>query len=148
VKINSGLRPFGKELKISDNPANQAVQHKNFSDIMQNREEQSSKDQLRKMLQQIERQSERLAKSMTIRELRQYKLMVKKFLEDTVRQGIVLKDTKGWDRRGRGKRYKILDEIDQHLVQMADDMLEQENGRIELLHRIGEIRGLLINLIY
>ena len=73
---------------------------------------------------------------------------MKQFLEETVRQGIGIKDTTGWDRRGRGKRYKLLDEIDRHLVEMADDMLETEEGKIELLGKVGEIRGLLINLFY
>lgn len=31
---------------------------------------------------------------------------------------------------------------------MADEMLESEQGKIELLQRIGEIRGMLINLVF
>jgi uncharacterized protein YaaR (DUF327 family) len=62
--------------------------------------------------------------------------------------GIGLKDTKGWDRRGRGKRYKLLEEIDSVLVSMGDEMLEHEQGRIDMLNKIGEIRGLLINLFF
>jgi len=69
------------------------------------------------------------------------------FLEDTVRRGIGIKETRGWDRRGRGKKYKLLDEIDQHLVSLAEELLSHEQGRIEILHRVGEIRGLLINLL-
>jgi hypothetical protein len=59
-----------------------------------------------------------------------------------------LKETRGWDRRGRNRRYKILDEIDRILLDMADELLEHEEGRIRLLQSIGEIRGLLINLLY
>jgi uncharacterized protein YaaR (DUF327 family) len=100
------------------------------------------------MLEQIQLQGERLSKSMTVRELRQYKLLIKKFLEDTARRGVQLRDTKGWDRRGRSKRYKLLEEIDENLLVMADDLLEHEQGRIEILQKIGEIRGMLINLFF
>jgi hypothetical protein len=31
---------------------------------------------------------------------------------------------------------------------MADDLLNSEQGRIDLLGRVGEIRGLLINLSF
>ena len=31
---------------------------------------------------------------------------------------------------------------------MADDLLEHEQGRIEILQKIGEIRGMLINLFF
>ncbi len=93
-------------------------------------------------------QADRLLKSMTIRELHTYKQYVKRFLEETARRGIRLRDTKGWDRRGRTKRYKLLDEIDGHLLRMADDLLDSEQGRIEILGAIGEIRGLLINFAF
>lgn len=99
-------------------------------------------------LQDIHRQGDRLAKKMTVRELMLYRQMVKQFLEDTIRRGVGLKEVRGFDRRGRVKRYKLLDEIDATLVSMAEDLLDTEEGRIELLNKIGEIRGILINLMF
>jgi uncharacterized protein YaaR (DUF327 family) len=147
MKINPGWRPFG-QMKLPDNASSPQLQHKSFSDMMSQQEEKATTEQLQKMLQQITLQAERLSKSMTVRELRQYKLMVKQFLDETVRRGVLLKETRGWDRRGRTKRYKILDEIDKELLGMADEMLESEQGRIDILHKIGEIRGMLINLSF
>jgi hypothetical protein len=148
VKINPGWRPFGKQIHLNDSPAAAPVAPRSFSDLLQQQDEKADAEQLNRMLQQIHLQGERLTKSMTIRELRAYKTLVKQFLEKTVRRGIGIKDTTGWDRRGRGKRYKLLDEIDRRLLEMADDLLETEAGRIELLRQVGEIRGLLINLSY
>ncbi|ANE46012.1 hypothetical protein SY83_06615 [Paenibacillus swuensis] len=148
MKINPGLRPFGKDLRMNDNAGSQQIQPKTFSDVMHRQHEQVSQEQLNQRMQLIEQQGQRLAKSMTVRELRTYKQMVKQFLEETVRRGVGLKDTKGWDRRGRGKRYKLLDEVDGVLLSLGDDMLEHEQGRIELLEKIGEIRGMLINLFF
>jgi len=116
--------------------------------MMQQQDERASEEQLQRILQQISMQGERLAKSMTVRELRQYKLLVKQYLEETARRGVQLRDTRGWDRRGRSKRYKLLEEVDQQLLTLADDMLLSEQGRIDLLHKIGEIRGMLINLTF
>jgi uncharacterized protein YaaR (DUF327 family) len=148
VKINPGWRPFGKQIQLTDSPASPPIASKSFSDMLNQQDGKTDAEQLNRMLQQIQLQGERLNKSMTVRELRAYKALVKQFLEKTVRKGIGIKDTTGWDRRGRGKRYKLLDEIDRHLVEMADDMLETEEGKIELLGKVGEIRGLLINLLY
>ena len=58
-----------------------------------------------------------------------------------------MKETRGWDRRGRGKRYNVIDEVDSALA-MADELLDTEQGRIDLLNRVGEIRGMLINLVF
>jgi uncharacterized protein YaaR (DUF327 family) len=124
------------------------VQQKTFSEMMQQNDGKAAATELNRMLEQIQLQGERLSKSMTVRELRQYKLLIKKFLEETARRGVQLRDTKGWDRRGRSKRYKLLEEIDENLLVMADDLLEHEQGRIEILQKIGEIRGMLINLFF
>lgn len=148
VKISPGWRPFGKELKVADNTALPMAHPKGFSDMLQQQDEKMNREQFNRMLEQIQLQGERLVKSLTVRELRAYKLLVKRFLEETVRRGVGLKETKGGDRRGRGKRYKLLDEIDRELLNMADELLEHEQGRIEILNKVGEIRGMLINLFF
>lgn len=148
MKINPGWRPVGGEWIRNENTSSQQLQQKTFQDMMQHSDERATREQLQRMLTQIDQQGQRLAKSMTVRELRQYKLMVKQFLEVTVRRGVQLRDTRGWDRRGRAKRYKLLEEIDQELLGLADDMLSTEEGRIDLLQKIGEIRGMLINLFF
>ena len=147
MKINPGLRSPQK-LKLPEHFSNQPVMQKSFSDIMQQQQSKASHEQLKQLLQQIEQQAERLSKSMTVRELRQYRQLVKRFLDETVRRGIALKETRGWDRRGRGRRYKIIEEIDRELLSLTDELLEREQGRMELLQKMGEIRGMLINLLY
>jgi uncharacterized protein len=147
LKINPGWRPFGN-IKPTEQSASPQVHPKNFSDFMQQQDQKANQEQLNRMLEQIQNQGERLAKTMTVRELRAYKLLVQRFLEETVRRGVGIKDSRGWDRRGRGKRYKVLDEIDGKLLEMADAMLDTEQGRIDLLNRVGEIRGMLINLFF
>lgn len=148
MKINPGLRPFGKELRRTDNAPSQTVEQKSFSDSLRQHDEKAGQEQLNRLLDQIRLQGDRLTKAMTVRELRQYKLLIKQFLEETARRGVGLRDTRGWDRRGRTKRYKLLEEIDEHLLAMADELIETEQGKIDILYRIGEIKGLLINLSF
>jgi uncharacterized protein len=147
LKINPGWRPFGN-IKPAEQSSSPQVHPKNFSDFMQQQDQKANQEQLNRMLEQIQNQGERLAKTMTVRELRAYKLLVQRFLEETVRRGVGIKDSRGWDRRGRGKQYKVLDEIDGKLLEMADAMLDTEQGRIDLLNKVGEVRGMLINLFY
>ncbi|GIP41381.1 hypothetical protein J31TS4_46610 [Paenibacillus sp. J31TS4] len=148
MKINPGWRPLAKDIKPPEHGANNQVNAKSFSEFMKRPEEQAGSDQLKRMLDQIQQQADRLSRTLTVRELRQYKLLVKQFLEETARRGIQLRDTRGWDRRGRSKRYKLLEEIDAALLELADELLEKEQSRIELLQRVGEIRGMLINLLF
>lgn len=147
MKINPGYRSIGQERTRTDNIQRQAMP-RSFADLMRDQESARSQEALQRMLQDIHKQGERLARHMTVRELKLYRQMVKSFLEDTVRRGIGLKETRGWDRRGRTKRYKILEEVDAVLVSMGEELLQTEEGRIELLSKVGEIRGLLMNLLF
>lgn len=147
LKIDPGYRPLKSGLGVSDSPA-KPVQSKSFADVMQQHGQQATQEELNRRFKEIQMQGDRLARSMTVRELKAYRMMVKRFLEDTVRRGVGLKESRGWDRRGRGKRYKLLDEVDAALLAMADELLETEQGKIELLQKIGEIRGMLINLCF
>ncbi|WP_340020654.1 YaaR family protein [Paenibacillus sp. FSL K6-1096] len=147
MKINPGYRPLKSELSATD-AERRPVEHKNFNDVFQQHSQQKTIDELNRQIKDIQQQGDRLSKSMTVRELAIYRNMIKRFLEETARRGVILKETKGWDRRGRGKRYKLLEEIDAALLNMADDLLDSEQGRIDLLGRVGEIRGLLINFSF
>lgn len=147
MKINPGYRTLKSELPNTEGTS-RPIQQKTFSDVFQQQSEQKTIDELNRQIKDIQSQGDRLAKTMTIRELTIYRIMIKKFLEETARRGVILKETRGWDRRGRGKRYKLLEEIDSALLTMADDLLSNEQGRIDLLGRVGEIRGLLINLSF
>ncbi|MGO4548759.1 YaaR family protein [Paenibacillus sp. 2TAB23] len=147
MKIDQGFRPLGQN-RTNNDASTKQVQPRSFADVMVQQDADRTAEQLQLKLQDIHRQGERLSRIMTVRELKLYRQMIKKFLEDTVRRGVVLKEVKGFDRRGRIKRYKLLDEIDATLVAMAEDLLDSEQGRIDLLNKIGEIRGLLINLLF
>ncbi|QMV42207.1 YaaR family protein [Cohnella cholangitidis] len=147
MKIQTGFYPVNKTVQRGEMTA-RPTQAQNFGDMMQQQEEQRTHEELQRKLEDIRMQGERLTRSMTVRELVLYRQMVKAFLEDTVRRGIALKETKGWDRRGRGKRYKLLEEVDAMLVAMGEELLQSEEGRIDLLHKVGEIRGILINIVF
>jgi len=147
MKIQPGMFPIDKSMRRGG-PASRPAPAQNFADLMQQQEESRTKEELKRKLEDIRLQGERLARSMTLRELVLYRQMVKSFLEDTLKRGIGLKETKGWDRRGRGKRYKLLEEVDAMLIEMGEELLQTEEGRIELLKKVGEIRGILINLAF
>ena len=148
MKINLGLRSLQKGIPLHETSTPNQVQPKSFSDTMQQQQEQASRQQLQQMLEAIQNQSERLKATMTVRELFKYKMMVKKFLEETAGKGVGISSSRSWDRRGRSRRFMLLKEIDRHLLEMAESMLKTEQGRMELLEKVGEIKGLLVNVVY
>ncbi|MCM3635908.1 MULTISPECIES: YaaR family protein [Paenibacillus] len=147
MRVDQSFRPLGQSRAASGTVSKQ-VSSSQFSDMLAQKDHAHSVSELKQKIQSIQEQGDRLARHMTVRELKLYRQMVKQFLEDTLRRGIGLKEVRGFDRRGRVKRYKLLEEVDEKLVLLAEEMLETEEGRIELLHTLGEIRGILINLVF
>jgi len=148
MKIQSPGYPLINKAVPRGELANRPPQMQSFGDMLHHQDEQRTQEELQRKLEDIRLQGDRLARSMTVRELVLYRQMVKSFLEDTVKRGVGLKDTRGWDRRGRSKRYKLLEEVDAMLVAMGEELLATEEGRLDLLNKVGEIRGILINLAF
>ena len=46
----------------------------------------------------------------------------------------------------RLKVYKLVKEVDTKLVDLTNDILQKEKDSLNLLKRVGEIQGLLINM--
>ena len=148
MKIQSPGYPLINKAVPRSELASRPQQMQSFGDLLHHQDEQRTQEELQRKLEDIRLQGDRLARSMTVRQLVLYRQMVKSFLEDTVKRGIGLKDTRGWDRRGRSKRYKLLEEVDAMLVSMGEELLATEEGRLDLLNKVGEIRGILINLAF
>ena len=51
------------------------------------------------------------------------------------------------DKKGRHRVYGIIKLVDQNLDDLAAELLKEESDNIAILAKIGEIRGLLIDLL-
>ena len=51
------------------------------------------------------------------------------------------------DKKGRHRVYGIIKLVDQNLDEIAEELLKEESDNLTLLAKIGEIRGLLIDLL-
>ena len=130
---------------------NQPNQHKNqvntrFGDMVVKQGGKMQSEQLTRLLGDISAAGDRVARSRNLRELTRFKMLVKRFLQEAVDYGFDLKQSQTWNRFGEGRRLKIVETVDKKLVELAEDLLNEEKETIDLLDKIGEIKGLLINL--
>ena len=66
--------------------------------------------------------------------------------KEAVDYGLEMKQSHTWNRFGEGRRLKIVETVDEKLVELAQEILDEEKETIDLLDKIGEVKGLLINL--
>lgn len=117
-----------------------------FGDMIVKQGTKMQSEQLTRLLGDISAAGDRVARNRTLRELTRFKMLVKRFLQETVDYGLEMKQSHTWNRFGEGRRLKIVETIDERLVELAQDILNEEKETIDLLDKIGEIKGLLINL--
>jgi uncharacterized protein YaaR (DUF327 family) len=146
MKISDGLRPKVDLLKAADVRKNAQLERLSFGELIKGEDQRMSQERLTQLLNEIDKQGQILARSRSIRDFYHYKNLVKQFMEEAVKYGIALDDRRGINRRGRSRLFKIVKEVDRELLKLADDLLSEQSPMIDLLARIGEIRGMLINL--
>lgn len=144
MKINQDLRVG---LKTNPNDLKHVNQSGNrFNEVLVKQGSKLQTEQLTRLMGDISAAGDRVAKSRNLRELTRFKMLVKRFLKEAVEYGLDMKQSHTWNRFGEGRRLKIVETVDERLVELAQDLLSEEKSTIDLLDKIGEIKGLLVNL--
>lgn len=143
MKINQDLR---MNLNTNQNVRQNNQTNNRFGEMVVKQGSKMQTEQLTRLLGDISAAGDRVARSRNLRELARFKMLVKRFLQEAVDYGLEMKQSHTWNRFGEGRRLKIVETVDEHLVELAEDILNEEKESIELLAKIGEIKGLLINL--
>jgi uncharacterized protein len=125
---------------------NEPTDKTTFSEIMTQGRNQLTYEKLQKLMVKIEDQGKILAESRTVDELRKFKSLIKEFMDDAVKYGLSLEERRGFNRRGRSKIYKVVQEVDKKLLDLTNAVIKQQEDSLQILDRIGEIKGLLINI--
>ena len=99
------------------------------------------------MLKSITKAGEQIARHMDIRDLKKYRTLIKDFLTEVVYRSHKFTRENFLDRKGRHRVYGIIRLIDDNLDKLAQELVSDETDHISILDRIGEIEGLLIDII-
>lgn len=109
-------------------------------------EEQDLQNALANMMEEITRQGEKLAKHRDIKDMRRYRALIKDFLNEVVNRSHAFSRENFLDRKGRHRVYGIIRLIDENLDQLAQELVKDEQDNLAILNKIGEIRGLLLDI--
>lgn len=109
--------------------------------------ESELKEKLGSMIMEIEQQGKKIAKHMDIKDMKKYRELVKGFMNEVVTHSHKFSRENFLDKRGRHRVYGIVKLVDQNLDDLAQELLREEKNHLNILSRIDEIKGLLLDLI-
>ncbi len=109
-------------------------------------EEAGLQERLNTMMQEITMQGNKIAKRMDVRDMKRYRSMIKEFMNEIVSRSHSFSRENFLDRRGRHRVYGIIRLVDETLDELAQELVKDEKDHISILGKIGEIRGLLLDI--
>lgn len=101
---------------------------------------------LNTLMEEITMQGERLYKRRDVKDMKHYRGLIKEFLNEVVTHSHTFTRENFLDRRGRHRVYGIIRLIDENLDQLAQELMKDEKDNLAILDKIGEIRGLLLDI--
>ena len=109
-------------------------------------QEAELQEKLAGLMEQITEEGEKLAKRRDVKDMRHYRGLVKEFLNEVVTRSHSFSRENFLDRRGRHRVYGIIRLVDENLDQLAQELMKDEQDNLAILNKIGEIRGLLLDI--
>ncbi|TCT18139.1 hypothetical protein EDD68_1236 [Melghiribacillus thermohalophilus] len=144
MKISQELR---SQLEIiKQNAGTKQTNSHSFQTVVNEAAVKMKEDELNRLMNEISRQGEKVARFRSFKDLSKYKKLVKQFIQEVVKYGLETKDSHTWSMNGQNRKLTIVQAVDEKLVELTDAVLDQEQKAIDLLGVIGEIKGLLIHL--
>ena len=144
-------------MDIKVNQVEQTVQTQQQSNVQQtddtfrfmlasNIEEAGLADRLNLMMEEIVMQGDKITKRMDVKDMRRYRALIKDFMNEIVNRSHKFSRENFLDRRGRHRVYGIVRLVDGKLDEHAQELMKEEKDEIAILAKVGEIRGLLLDI--
>lgn len=143
IKVNQALPVTQPEAAAPVQEPNGAFKFTLVSHI----EEQELQARLSTLMGEITLQGEKLAKKRDIKDMKRYRGLVKEFMNEIISRSHSFSRENFLDRKGRHRVYGIIRLVDENLDELAQELMKEEQDHLAILSKIGEIRGLLLDIL-
>jgi len=146
MKVNRVSKAGPAKVKMQTKET-EHVNKVSFKELLDYAEDDSrQKEMLDEMMERIQEKGKDLIETRTVESLFEYKDMVKGFVEDAVEFGLRIEERRGLSRSTRSKVLRVVSAVDTKLLELTDIIIAQEESKIKILQKVGEIQGLLVNI--
>ena len=105
------------------------------------------RQELDQFFTRLDEVGQRLSQSLSLHDLADFRDLVKTMLRSTFGQSRTMGEESLWDYRGRPKVMARIQKVDQALEDLGKKVLDEQSKPMEILTKIDEIRGLIIDLL-
>ena len=149
LKVSSTKRPdIGSHtVRGTDSRGVSAVDSVLFRRTLTDMSQELYAARLKDMKKAIDEQGERLADRVDVRELEKYRRLIREFLDEIVSNGYTFSREDAYASRGRHRYIATVKIVDEKLDELGKEVMKEQADKIEILGKIDDIRGLLLDLM-
>jgi uncharacterized protein YaaR (DUF327 family) len=104
-------------------------------------------ERIEKALTQIDELGQRLATSLSLEDLKRYRQAIATLMRDLTHHMVEIKTQLDWDAQAWEHRtLVIIRKVNEELERLTEMVLSQEKDRLAILEKIGDIKGMLLDL--
>lgn len=137
-KTKSFIKAESSEISVKQSPF--------YDKLLEVTEIKEIKLELDQLIDEIDNTGRKFAKKPNIENLKEYKSLIKAFLDTVIDKMFKIKEKMGHRSWVKQKVYITVDKINKKLEQLTNFILKKEKENIDLLATLDEIRGLLVDL--
>jgi uncharacterized protein YaaR (DUF327 family) len=115
--------------------------------INEKRAEGGYKEKLKTLLERIDIQSRKLSERLDIGELKRYRSLVREFLDLSIKNSTQFNKEHTLDSKGRHRIFAIVKKVDIELENLTREVLKQQKDNLNVLAKLDDIRGMLLDII-
>ena len=102
---------------------------------------------LQELKQKIDEQGSQLADKVDVKEYERYRKLIREFVDEVVSNGYTFSREDTYAARGRHRYIATVKIVDEKLDELGREVMKEQADSIEILSKIDDIRGLLLDLM-
>jgi len=118
-----------------------------FSFTLKRLSDEGLAGRLQTLIGDITKQGKRLAAHFDFSDMRRYRSLITDFINEVVTNSHEFSRENYLNRRGQHRVFAIVRMVNQELDELAQELLKKEKDHLEILNKIDEIQGLLLDMI-
>jgi uncharacterized protein YaaR (DUF327 family) len=123
------------------------IKRAEFKAKFENIKSDKVKEHLTELYDKISEQSDKIGEKLYLKDLIEYKKLVKEFLNVAVNNSHSFSQQNFLDRRGRHRVYGIVKNVDRELSSLTKEFIGQEVDRLSVIKKLDGIKGMLVDIM-
>ena len=104
-------------------------------------------ERMKQLKENLEEQASKLADRVCVKVFEKYRRMIREFLDELVSNGYTFMREDAFSAGGRHRFFATVKIVDEKLDELGKEVLSEQSEIIEIINKIDDIRGLLLDLM-